>query len=264
MKHNYKILIVLVGLFLCAQYVGLYVVDQYMFKDLPYGIEKPEFEKETSFIPVFLILLAATAVLLVLARLNARFLWKFLFFFATVYLLSISLSVFVHQYLAAIVALIAGLYKVFKPNLIIHNLSELFIYGALGALFVPVFNVFSIGILLVAIMVYDAIAVWKTKHMVKLAKFQAKMDFFPGLLIPYGKNKTAVLGGGDMGFPILFTGVVMVQYGLLSLIVPLFAGAGLFLLLLYGKSKKFYPAMPFIGAGCFLGYFIVILLSNLV
>ena len=73
---------------------------------------------------------------------------------------------------------------------------------------------------------YDAYSVWKSKHMIKMAKFQAKSKVFAGLLVPYKKNreesklpkkgkvsfkgvKTAILGGGDVAFPLLFIGAVM-------------------------------------------------------
>jgi hypothetical protein len=63
-----------------------------------------------------------------------------------------------------------------------------------------------------------------------------------------------VLGGGDIGFPLLFAGVVLKDLGLWqSLVIPFFALLGLGFLLWIAKEKKFYPAMPFISAGCFVG-----------
>jgi hypothetical protein len=121
--------------------------------------------------------------------------------------------------------------------------------------------------------------------MVTLAKSQMKAKVFAGLLIPYklpkkGKKitkkvkkaskkvkvkiKTAILGGGDIGFPLIFAGVILKELGLWqSLIIPFFAALGLGLLLWKGNEDKFYPAMPFIGAGCFLGLGIVLLIGLL-
>ncbi|MBT5924176.1 hypothetical protein HOH30_00450 [Candidatus Woesearchaeota archaeon] len=42
--------------------------------------------------------------------------------------------------------------------------------------------------------------------------------------------------------------------------IPIFAAIGLAVLLYIGKPKKFYPAMPFIGVGCFIGLGVVYLL----
>jgi hypothetical protein len=73
--------------------------------------------------------------------------------------------------------------------------------------------------------------------------------------------KSAILGGGDIGFPLLFAGVLMKSAGFLKvLIVPVIVAIALFLLLYYAQKDKFYPAMPFITAGCFVGYGILLLL----
>ena len=75
---------------------------------------------------------------------------------------------------------------------------------------------------------------------------------------PQVQVRTAILGGGDIGFPLIFAGVVLKEWGLWqSLIIPFFALAGLALLLYYAEEKKFYPAMPFISAGCFVGLGVV-------
>ena len=109
------------------------------------------------------------------------------------------------------------------------------------------------------------IAVWKTKHMIKLAKFQTKLKLFAGLLIPYKSGreiKTAILGGGDIGFPLLFAAAVLKDpgIGIKALIIPLTTGLMLAALFFFGQKNKFYPAMPFLTIGCFLGYFIVLAL----
>ena len=78
------------------------------------------------------------------------------------------------------------------------------------------------------------------------------------------KGRVAMLGGGDIAFPLIFAGVMLKEFGLWqSLIIPFFALAGLVTLLLIGKEKKFYPAMPFISAGCLLGLGLVYLISSI-
>ena len=100
------------------------------------------------------------------------------------------------------------------------------------------------------------IAVWYTKHMIKLAKFQTSLKVFAGLLIPYDKKRAAILGGGDIGFPLLFTVVIYKSLGPSALVIPLFVALSLFLLLVYGKKNRYYPAMPYLSAGCLAGYFV--------
>src|SRR3989344_1452946 len=231
MKHDLNVVLILVLLFLAAQIIGLVIVKNYLKELLPYGIQRPELKEETSFIPIFLMIVFATIIAIIMSHFSAIRLWKLWFFLSVAFTLLIAFSTFISELMALTLAIIFAALKVAKPNVIIHNFTELFIYGGLAAIFVPILNIMSILILLIIISIYDMIAVWKTKHMIKLAKFQSKLKIFAGLLIPYGKNKMAILGGGDIGFP----------------------------LLVFASKKKFYPAMPFISIGCFVGYLLVIL-----
>jgi len=291
MKHNIKISTVILVSFLLAQFIGIFIIYNNIdatksqetgkteFKDLPIG-ERPPVEERTSFLPVLIAVLIGTGILLLLMRYNLIFIWKLWFLLAVVFALTISWGTFIGKTAGFILALAAGVWKIFKPNFWVHNLTELFIYGGLAVVFVPLFNVFSAVVLLILISGYDAYAVWKSKHMIRMAKSQTKAKIFAGLLIPYklGKQvskktakqnnlklkkvRTAVLGGGDIGFPLIFAGVLLKELGLWqSLIIPLGAALGLGVLLWNGKKDKFYPAMPFISAGCFLALGVVFLLQ---
>ena len=312
MKHNIKINLILVVIFLLAQFTGLFVVNHYIdhkataesnsiqWQPLPYEIERPEIENQsTSFIYIMVAILIGTLLFLFMAKLNKPSIWK-IWFFTTLWItLSFSFNSFTNEIAAGIIALLFAIVRIFKPNVIIHNISEIFIYGGLAAIFVPVMNVFAAFMLLIAISVYDMIAVWKTKHMIKLAEFQTKSLSFAGIFIPYKlskknikaaaknikssnkisksteksgenslHNSTAILGGGDIGFPLIFAGVVMkslmlqktvLEGFLLASIIPVFSAAALFILLSKGQKNKFYPAMPFISAGCFAGYLVMMM-----
>jgi len=68
------------------------------------------------------------------------------------------------------------------------------------------------------------------------------------------KVNVAILGGGDVVFPIITAGVVLLTYGFFySMFVIFGAALGLLYLFINSQKKKFYPAMPFITAGIFLG-----------
>jgi presenilin-like A22 family membrane protease len=261
MKHSVKVTAIIFLLFITAHFIGLFVTNTYLVDDtLPMGIERPEVNEEISYIPIIIAIIIATALILLLIKFNAFKIWKAWFFIAVTYALLISFGAFVQQYIALGLAFGFAIFKVIKPNMWAHNISELFIYGGLAGVFVPILNFMSISILLILISIYDMIAVWKTKHMVKMAKFQTKSKLFAGLLIPYDKDKVAVLGGGDIGFPLLFSGVILKTSGMINAgIVSLFAGIALILLLTFSKKKKFYPAMPFLTAGCLVGWLITLL-----
>jgi presenilin-like A22 family membrane protease len=264
------------------------------FKELPIG-ERPQIEQETSYIPVIVAIIMGTIFMLVLIKFKLIWVWKIWFLMALIISLWISFSAFISSMVAIVLAIIFAVWRIFKNNVYVQNLTELFVYGGLAAIFVPIFSLFSVSILLVVISIYDMYAVWKSKHMITLAKAQTKAKVFAGLMIPYslkkvkiaksGKKKsvgvkgrvskvagkvsskvskkvsgvrTAILGGGDLGFPLIFAGVVLKEMGLAaSLVIPFFAMAGLGYLFYIANEKKYYPAMPFIAIGCFAGLGVV-------
>ena len=280
MKHNFSITLLLLGLFIASHLIGLVIINHYLPIDqpLPLNIEKPQLEAQTSYLPIFIAILLATALALLLMKFEAMGLWKLWFFLSVTFSLTVAFAAFVPQLIALPLSLLLAVFKTLKPNIIIHNFTELFIYGGLAAIFTPVLNVFSAIILLLLISLYDAVAVWKTHHMISLAKFQSKSKMFAGLYVPYEEKKIvtlipakhpkyeqdtylerqAILGGGDIGFPLLFSGVMLKFYGAgPAIITSLTAALALFFLLTFAKKEKFYPAMPFITAGCLLGYALV-------
>ncbi len=276
MKHKLQITFLLLFIFLGAHLIGLIIIKEYLpkttstgeviQKNLPLNIERPQVEARTSFITIFFILLISTLLALLLIKFNAMRLWKIWFFISIALTLTIALNAFISEYVALAIGILVALIKVLRPNVIINNLAELFIYGGLSAIFVPILNLFSISILLILISIYDFYSVFKSKHMIKLAKFQTASKIFAGVNIPYaikpakGKIKitTAILGGGDIGFTLFFSGVILKEFNFqAALITSLFTGLALLGLLLYSKKGKFYPAMPILTFGCFIGLLIV-------
>jgi presenilin-like A22 family membrane protease len=287
MKHPAPLTLALIALFLASQLIGLFIVSKYVqftpageveYKELPYDIERPDVSPTYAIVMIVSAVLVGTGILLVIIHFKKFSLWKIWYFLSIFLTLAVALSAFIPQGYAALIAAVAAVFKAFKPNIIIHNLSELLIYGGLAAIFVPLLNIVTAAILLVLISAYDAYAVWKSKHMVTMAKFQTSSGVFAGLALPYkmgdsfappeksskipaSKSQSAIIGGGDMGFPLIFAGAVMLQVGLYkAMIIPVAATIALTILLLMGKKNHFYPAMPFISTGCFIGYGITLLL----
>jgi len=298
MKHTLKITLILVAIFLLSQIIGLAITNNYIdhkataetgnvtWAALPYNISRPVVEETSSFMYILAAILTGTLIVFLIMKFGSILWWKVWFFFAVAVTLVVAFKTFMPDLIALILGLALAGYKVFKPNIFVQNITELFVYGGLAAIFVPIINIFSVFMLLLLISAYDMIAVWKSKHMVSLAKFQAKSKVFAGLLLPYKmpknipkgipikriKVKTAILGGGDIGFPLIFAGVVMKGLMLTNpewsgflqaLIIPIFTSIALLFLLMKSEKDKFYPAMPFLSAGCLAGY-LVILLINLI
>src|SRR3989344_3791292 len=297
MKHSVKVTVVLLLLFLLIQFIGIAVLQQYVdvsqstaeeivFAELPIG-ERPPLEENNSYLTITFAVLLGTGLAFLLMHYHLVWLWKAWFFIAVLTTLLISFGAFLPAWLAFILSFVLTTWRLIKPNFFIQTGTELFVYPGLAAIFAPLFSLTSISILLILISFYDAYAVWKSKHMITLAKSQAQAKIFAGLLVPYAVRKqelvpdhsmqlgkdekkrgyslrTAVLGGGDVAFPLLFAGVVFKDLGLWqSLVIPLFAALGLGLLFWKAKEKKFYPAMPFISIGCFVGLLVVWLIGLL-
>jgi len=202
-------------------------------------------------------------------------------------------------YFACVISVILAIFKVFKRKILIHNLTELLVYPGIAAVFVafissptnPERGIFAIIALLILISAYDIWAVWHSGLMQKMAKYQMnQVKVFSGFFIPYISKKVklqlekikkskkskkfkeeqtrkikvnvAVLGGGDVVFPIIASGVILRKFGFItiswlggiqlpiaSLLVVLGATLGLGFLLFFSEKKKFYPAMPYISTG---------------
>lgn len=312
MKHTLKITTLLLFIFILAQLNGLFVLDYYIdiekssvagktiVDEAAYAqsnIPPPTVENESmSYVYVIVALLIGTLLVLLLIKFRQRKLWKFWFFLSVLVSLIISLNSWTFRFFGdtlfpsfflylgtVLLSCILAYYKVFKHHLMIHNLTEIFIYGGLAALLVPILNLFSAAILLILVAFYDMYAVWKSKHMIAMAEFQTQEKVFAGLYIPYTakgilqetkierkeklpKEKTsgniAVLGGGDIAFPLLFSGVIFKTIGAYwpALVIISTTTLALLLLFYYGEKGKYYPAIPFIALGCFFGYGIISLL----
>lgn len=105
-------------------------------------------------------------------------------------------------------------------------------------------------VLLGVIAVYDAIAVWKTKHMQSFAKLFMEQRIIPGLGLPKKKENTwALLGGGDIFFIVLTAGTFMKTSVNAVWLSAACMFAALVVLFIASRKKRFYPAIPFIFAG---------------
>lgn len=291
MKHKLKITLILLAMFIVTQLIGLYVVGHYLQEDnvLPFGLEPPKIEKPSEYYGFFsaivIAFIIAIFLFLLLTKFKIEFILRLWFFVVVAIALSISfLSVLSPLSYAVIISLVLALplafVKIYKKNFLVHNITELFVYPGIATVFVPLLNIWTIIALLVLISAYDIWAVWHSGVMLKMAKYQIdKLNIFAGFFVPYVSKKTkqkiktwkktlkksdlkkkkvkvnvAILGGGDIVFPIIAAGVMMKTLGLASAFLVL-AGAslGLAYLFFFAKKKKYYPAMPSVTAGILLG-----------
>lgn len=283
-----------IGLFVVSQYNVITQVDPTTGKnisvnDLPFGLQTPEDEK-----PGLLYIVSAFALAFFLIFLLMKYQWKNVIRIWFIFVISLALGISIHAILknvflsaatiSLIIAIPLALIKILRPSAIIHNATELLIYPGIAAVFVPLLTPLSIMILLIFISVYDMWAVWKSGVMQKMAKFQMEeLKIFGGFLVPSVSKKVkeqiknikqkyknkqmpeniktkkfkinlAILGGGDIIFPIITAGVFLKSFGIAPALFTIFgAFVGLTYLFFITEKGKAYPAMPYITSGIFAG-----------
>lgn len=303
-----KPVVMLLLLFFTSQMVGLFIVSQYIdfsknnTETVSYTTEVaiPEIENK-AFGLLYIIsgIFIATLIMLIIIKFKQTNLWRMWFFLSVSVALYYALWPFVEKVatdssiiyapyvLVAIVAILAYL-KLFTKIPFIHNGTELFIYGGLCALLLPILNVWYILALLIIMSVYDYWMTLRSKHMVVLAQSANKESLFAGLVvqkeatkttkqrkktIQTSKNKTvstktlqtskkedshsdnsAILGGGDMAFPLLYASSVMAYTNSFwfGALVSIGALIGLAVLFRLAQKNAYYPALPLISAGAII------------
>lgn len=289
MKHKPKIILIILTMFILTQLIGLYVVNHYIQdgNEHPF-IESPEVETESQyyyfFIQIILAFIIAIGILFLLIKHDLSIVIRVWFFLVIILALGYAFNSFLFRLeyslaLSFVLAAVLGYIKMFKRDILTHNLTEFFIYPGIASIFVPVLSPITIVVLLIVISGYDMWAVWKSGIMQKMAKYQMdSLKVFSGFYVPYltenqkakikkaseSKSKkakeqkisvnVAILGGGDVIFPIVTAGVFLEASGIIpALFVIAGATIGLAYLFINSEKKKFYPAMPFITAGIFAG-----------
>lgn len=270
--------------------------------NLPYGLEPPNGMEKQSPFSLFIQLVISFVIVIVLYLVLMKFglvpVMRGWFFIVVSVALGVSINAVLKYGVpySALVSLAIGIgfsfFKTFRRNIFFHNITELLIYPGICVIFVSLitsytsFPILLITMILIGISIYDIYAVWHAGFMQKMAKFQInKVKVFSGFFVPYIKKEDrllmlkakergkklkkvkatlAILGGGDVVWPMMMVGIVFLQFGLISSLA-IIAGATVALAGLFYASKKgkFYPAMPFISSGCFIALGIVYLIQYL-
>jgi len=181
-----------------------------------------------------------------------------------------------------IIALITGFFAymlIFKNEWYITDAAGfLMIAGAASILGILLKTYIAIALLIV-FAVYDYISVYKTKHMITLAKAAVNNEYPLLFLLPSNKNlkmrdltfenrgesDIIMLGFGDMAIPELF--IVSASIYNINHII-LFAsltilGAIAALIFLFHFNKKPAPGLPYINTGVIIGFLIALLIIKI-
>lgn len=183
---------------------------------------------------------------------------------------------------ACAVALIAGLAWLFLARVWLHDLLLLVTLSGAGSVFGFLFSPLTFMIFMLIIAVYDVVAV-RFGFMVWMADKLSEADTLPAFILPKkigdwklrlqnvrvgdlkrkesDEREYSILGGGDIGFPLMLAVSVYFQTDLSrALIVGVFALIGLmgaFLIQLLWLKGKPVPALPPIAFASLVGFLIV-------
>ncbi len=274
-------------LFTLTQILGIFVVIR-----ASKILEVSEIELQPisflNFLIYFLIITLAILLFLKISKKGSGILLQIFFILAIFSGLDIFFSTFIKEPGAMILAVGLIALRFMRPNVLLHNIVVIFglagVGGMLGLSFLPRDAI----ILLIFLSIYDVIAVYKTKHMVKMAKEMIKKRVVLGIIIPKKlsdiKSSMAVveqskipvrknlkpketkqfmiLGGGDLALPLLLIASVAKQDIWRGLIILIFALLGLLVMnLIFVKLKnKPMPALPPLALFSILGYLISLLI----
>ncbi|MEK7076324.1 MAG: presenilin family intramembrane aspartyl protease [Patescibacteria group bacterium] len=165
-------------------------------------------------------------------------------------------------------------------NVLTHNIGIILAVAGVGSLLGLAISPGTAVVIMVILSFYDIIAVYVTKHMVKMAKTMMESGAIFGFIIPsqmsgfFSHKQEAqvqarvgsrfmILGSGDIGLPVVLASSVA-RYSLASaIIVAVFSLAGLFithLIFVNQQERKPMAALPPIATMSIIGYLLTVLL----
>ena len=166
MKHNVKITLIILAMFMLAQIIGLTALQQKIdpvTKEMsksdtvgPFEFESPK-ELDNDFGALYIVgaIIIGTLMVLMIVKFNKPILWKLWFLCAVLICLTLAFVQFVDWRIAIALAALLAIGKIFRPGIIVSNITELFIYSGLAVIFVPVLNILTAFVLLILISAYD-------------------------------------------------------------------------------------------------------------
>jgi presenilin-like A22 family membrane protease len=227
----------------------------------------------------FFVAVAVIGIILFLVpRLALKVMLKILFLFLFGWGMFVTLGFSLPLAAALAIAVVAALLWLFMPRIWLHNLLLVVALASMGMVFGVFLAPWTAILFMLVISVYDILAV-RFGYMMWMVKRLSVSDTLPAFVIPKtisgwnmdvrkarifddeSERDFSVLGGGDIGFPLLLIVSVFFAHGFTrSLVVGVFSLLGLATAywvqrkLLKGKPT---PALPPISLLSIIGYLIV-------
>lgn len=253
--------------FLAAQFLGLAVALK-----VPQLIDVEQVQTP-ELVPwkILLVFAVMTAIFLLLLKLprGKGFVFRALFALTIWWGGSLALSVWMLDIFALGVITGALILFFWKGKIFLHDTLVVLGIAGIASVFGLRFKPETIVIFLIVFAAYDVIAVYKTKHMVNLAKAMLSLKAIFAIIAPRkltdflssmkevapGKD-FMLLGGGDIAFPLMLSASVSRGSLTDSLIIIGFSFLGLVSVfaLFFKLGKKPMPALPPIAIFSIIGF----------
>ena len=242
-------------------------------------LSSPDFEKAQmpQISPLYFIVsfLIATIAILITVRIlkfkrHKTIIFKILFIVTIFSGALLLISTWLPSSVAMFFTVILIILWLWRPSILTQDIAMVLGIAGVGSFLGLAISPNTMILLLVLFSVYDFIAVFKTKHMVEMAKAMIDSKAILGFVVPPDiKNfkgttgqvvpggKFLVLGGGDIVFPLLFCSSLVYISLVSSFVVAFFALLGLlsgFLIFITRKRRHALPALPPIAFFSIIGF----------
>jgi len=219
-------------------------------------------------------LVATFLMLLFLKIFKGKFMFEIFFSGAVIFGAQGPLGIIFVKFTAFLIAIAIAILRFIYPRILTQNLAIIIaIAGIAASLGMSVKPLMAL-IILILLSVYDIIAVYKTRHMIKLFKGMAKRGAVLALVVPKNfslwlkkfeiiklenKNEFIFLGTGDLALPVFFAISALssgIEFSLFIIFGAIIGFIVNHIIFINQKEKKPIPALPAIALFSILGYIV--------
>ena len=284
LKDNLPILLIL-GFFVIVQAIALFLSGFMAQSELQVFQDPTLISNSAIYIGLVLI---SVILILVLIKFGFKWIFKFIVYFSTILTLYITFAVIFtfipfltateYNIASFVVAILLTMLLYIYPEWYIVDFTGILSAGGVAALFGISFSIVPALVLLVLLAIYDAISVYKTKHMLTMVDANMEQKLPLMLIAPKnlnysfiksgfkkeGGNEVFFLGVGDLVEPTI---LVVSAHVFLDSVYPVI---GTMFGTLVGCIVLFSPVLkgstqaglPFLNTGAILGFFAGVLVSG--
>lgn len=274
MKNNFKPFIGFLILFVLTHVLGLWVA--YTILGTPTAVI-PDPVSDYTLIDIAILLALMTLFIVIVTKFKRVGGW---FFKVTLAFLILGgaqtvLDLFVSSEIAFFIGIFCVILFLFFNNIFLQNIIMIFTMAGIGALLGLSLTPKIVVIVLAVLSFYDIWAVYKTRHMVSMARTMISSGAISGFVIPANgqslKSKIndfqpgegfMLLGSGDVVLPLLLSVSLLSVSFYQAIVVSIFATVGLFImywLLITQDEPRPMAALPPIAMATLIGYIVTLL-----